>query len=361
MLKAPPGVTRLTDLDDAWGVSHTGPRLRAVRVAAERLRERFASGARVVAVRTLPLTTLAYPTKYAFNAAAFSPAPLVTMTHRCLFVQFMQDGALKNLLFNPSDIEGARKTPYFARLIEQFGERLSNLMAHTFDPIEAQLAAFGVRADDIDYVAFDHFHTQDLRRTLGTEDGRVPSRFPNATLLAPRCEWDDWDDLHPYQRAWFVKDGKLGVKRARVAFTEGDLALGDGLLLLRTPGHTSGNQTLFLNTGDGVWGVSENGTCADNWSPLDSRIPGLASMCRKNDLDLIVNANTPEGGSDQYTSMILERTLVDRVRRAPAFVQMFPSSEVTPTLLAPGLAPTLLHKEITSGDVARPSRRAAAA
>ena len=361
MQKVPAGVTRLTDLDDVWATPRQGPRLRAVRVAAERLRDRFASGPRVVSVRTLPLTTLAYPTKYAFNGAAFSPAPLVTMTHRCVIVQFMQGGALKNLLFNPTDVDGARATPYFARLIAQFGDRMASLLAKTFDPIESQMATFGVTAADVDYVAFDHFHTQDLRRLLGTEDGRIPARFPNATLLAPRTEWDDWDDLHPYQRAWFVKDGKLGVKRDRVAFTDGDLALGDGVLLLRTPGHTSGNQTLFMSTGEGVWGISENGVCADSWSPLDSKIPGLASMCRKGDLDLVVNANTPEGGADQYTSMILERTLVDRVRRAPAFVQMFPSSEVMPTLLAPALGPTLTHDAITVGDVARPSRRAAPA
>jgi hypothetical protein len=354
------GIHRLTDLDDAWRTPRQGPRLRAVRVAAERLRDRFASGPRALAVRTLPLTTLAYPTKYAFNAAALSPAPLVSLSHRCVLVQFMQNGATKHLLFNPTDIQAARATPYFARLIEQFGERMSNLMAQTSEPLEAQLAQLGLAPADIDYVAFDHFHTQDLRGLLGTEDGQRAPRFPNATLLAPRTEWDDWDDLHPYQRAWFVRDGKQGVKRGKVALTDGDLSLGDGLALLRTPGHTSGNQTLFINTEQGVWGISENGTCADSWSPLDSKIAGLATMCRKGDLDLVVNANTPEGGADQYTSMILERTLVDRVRRAPAFVQMFPSSEITPTLLAPGLAPTLLHRAITSGQVVRVGRREAA-
>src|SRR5262249_48584851 len=135
-------------------------------------------------------------------------------------------------------------------------------------------------------------------------------------------------------------------------FSSGDFALGDGVMLLRTPGHTSGNQTLFLNTEQGVWGISENGTCADSWSPLDSKIKGLAATCRKQDLDIILNATTLEGGADQYTSMVLERTIVDRVKRAPAFVQMFPSSEVTPNLATPGVTPTLLHRAITVGQVA---------
>ena len=350
------GLQRIPDLDEAWAMPRHGPQLRAVRRIAERLRERFVSGPRCVSVRTMPLSTLAYPTRYAFWAAAFAPAPFVMMTHRCVLVQFQRNGELKNLLFNPTDVEAAKKTPFFARFIETVGTRLSEAAAGKFDSLELQLARQGVMPEDIDYVAFDHFHTQDLRGLLGTEDGARAARFPNAKLLAPKSEWEDWDDLHPFQKAWFVRDGKMGVRMDDVELTAGDLALGDGVMLLRTPGHTTGNQTLFLNTESGVWGISENGTCADNWSPLESRIKGLAFLCKKQDLDVVLNANTPELGAQQYTSMILERTLVDRVQRAPAFVQMFPSSEVTPSLLAPGLTPSLLHRAITHGEVATSAR-----
>jgi hypothetical protein len=350
-----PGAERLTDLDKAWAERHHGTQLRAVRRGAEQFRERLAGGPHCISVRTLPLTTLAYPTRYAFWAAAFTPAPFVTLTHRCVLVQFFQQGEPKNLLFNPTDVDGARATPFFARMIEQLGRRLSDVVAKRFEPLEQQLARHGLTPEDIDYVAFDHFHTQDLRGLLGTNER--PARFPNAKLLAPKIEWEDWDDLHPFQRVWFVRDGKLGVRTENVVLTDGDLSLGDGVMLLRTPGHTSGNQTLFLATDSGVWGISENGTCADNWSPLDSRIRGLAFMCKRQDLDIVLNANTPELGAVQYTSMTLERTMVDRVSRAPAFVQMFPSSEVTPSLLAPGLSPTLLHGAITHGEVVRSSQR----
>jgi glyoxylase-like metal-dependent hydrolase (beta-lactamase superfamily II) len=355
------GFSRITDLDAAWRTTGHGPRLRAVRTQAERIRDRFSDGPRVVAVRTLPLTTLGYPNKYAFYGAAVSPVPLLQLTHRAVLVQFMQQGSLKNLLFNPTDVDGARAAPFFARLIKQFGPRMSKLLQKKFEPLESQLAALEITPGDIDYVAFDHFHTQDLRSLLGTTDGTHKARFPNAKLIAPQVEWDDWDDLHPLQRAWFVRDGKLGVEQGQVLYTSYDIALGDGLMLLRSPGHTSGNQTLFMNTDHGVWGISENGTSADNWSPLDSKIAGLASTCRRLDLDVILNSNTPEGAADQYTSMIMERTLADRVSRAPAFVQMFPSSEVTPSVLAPGLSPTLLHRKITAGEIAKPTRRAAAA
>jgi hypothetical protein len=347
------GEERITDFDEAWREPLHGTKLRRVRNAAERLRERFADGPRCVSVRTLPLTTVPYPTRYAFWSAAISPVPMLTLTHRCLLVQFLQRGELKNLLFNPTDIDGARAAPFFARIIERVGERMSSALAKRFDPIEQQLACHGLRPEDIDYIAYDHFHTQDLRNVVGTTDGRV-ARFPNARLLVPKREWEEWDDLHPIQRAWYVRDGKIGLRRDNIFFTDADLALGDGVMLLRTPGHTSGNQTLFVNTESGVWGISENGTCADNWSPLESRIRGLPLLCKQQDLDVVLNANTPELAASQYTSMVLERTLVDRVRKAPAFVQMFPSSEVTPSLLAPGLTPTVLFGAVTHGEVARP-------
>jgi hypothetical protein len=278
-----------------------------------------------------------------------------------LLVQFMSKGALKHLLFDPTDVEAARAAPFFAQIDAAVPKRAQALLTKTFEPLETQLERLGLTVADIDYVAFDHFHTQDLRGLLGTEDGAHKPRFPNATLLAPRAEWEDWDDLHPMQRAWFVRDGKLNVRTQKVVLTDGDLELGDGVMLMRTPGHTSGNQTLFVNTQSGVWGVSENGTSADNWAPLDSKIAGLVGYCRKLDVDCVINSNTPELGAQQYTSMVLERTMVDRVSRAPAFVQMFPSSEVTPSVLAPGLSPTILHRAVTSGEVAKPARGAAAA
>jgi glyoxylase-like metal-dependent hydrolase (beta-lactamase superfamily II) len=354
------GTTRLTDLDEAWALPRHGARHRAVRRGAEKIRERFASGPRCLSVRTLPLTSAPYPTKYAFRGAATSPLPLVSFTHRCLLVQFFQRGALKTLLFNPTDIDAARHTPYFAALQEKFGRFgfLEKVVQKKYEPLETQLGALGLRNEDIDYIAFDHFHTQDLRGQLGTTDGTRIPRFPNAILLAPRVEWDDWEDLHPMQRTWFIADGRKGVRTERVALTSADLHLGDGVMLLRTPGHTSGNQTLFVHTDSGVWGTSENGTCADCWSPLESKIPGVARAARLEDLDVLINANTPESGADQHTSMVLERTVVDVVSERPAFCQMFPSTEVTPSPLTPGLAPTHLHRAITHGTIAtvRPHR-----
>ncbi|MEZ4394796.1 MAG: hypothetical protein R3A48_27285 [Polyangiales bacterium] len=343
---------RIEALDAAWAQRGHGRRLAAAMEGAAAVRAALAASPAVTAVRTLPLTTLMYPTRYAFWGAALSPAPYVVLTHRALLVRFRQGDATRTLLFNPTDIDASRRTPFFTGLIERFGPTLSALAAKRGDALEAQLARLGVSPDEVDYVAFDHFHTQDLRGLLGTADGARPPRFPNAKLLAPRAEWEQWSDLHPMQRAWFVPDGLDGVNTERVVLTDEDLSLGDGVALIRTPGHTVGNQTLFFKTERGVWGCSENGTCADNWSPQASRVAGLARAAREADLPVILNGNTPEYGADQMTSMLIERALVDPVPHADEWVQMFPSSEVTPSVTAPGLSPSYQHVAVSSGELA---------
>jgi len=354
-----PWVRRVHHLDEARAVRSAGRRLEQVRRAALTLGDELREEPKVAAVRTLAVSDLVYPTKFAFQHALRLPLPYVTMRHRCLLVQLETEAGLKNLLFNPTDRQSSRETPFFKHLLAKFGWA-EELIGKSFGTVEDGLRELGLTPSDIDLIAFDHFHTQDLRPTLGTTRGDglsdpLPARFPNATLLAPRAEWEDWDELHPMQRAWFIRDGKKDVALERVVLTDGDLRLGAGCLLLGTPGHTSGNQTLFVHAESGVFGCSENGTSADNWSPYESRLPGLRAFARAYDLEVVMNSNTPELGAEQYVSMVLERTMVDRVPDAPAFLQMFPSSEVTPSAVAPGLRPSMVFEHRTSGAVRQKS------
>ena len=75
----------LESFDSALTQPCHGARLRTVRYAAQAVRERLLDEPCVQAVRTLPLARLPYPARFAFQGAAWSPAPLVQMTHRCLF------------------------------------------------------------------------------------------------------------------------------------------------------------------------------------------------------------------------------------------------------------------------------------
>lgn len=353
-----PWVRKIHDLDAARATLSVGARQHAVERAGRGLGDALRAQSEVIGVRTLPTSPAPYPIRFAFNGTvpALAPGGLLVMQNRSLLVQLQTSDGIKNVLFNPTDGPTNQATPFYERLTQGTPEFLRSLFMPKPNRCAEQLAELGLSPADIDVIAFDHFHTQDLRPLLGS--GSLTARFPNAILLAPRVEWNDWDDLPMMQRAWFVPDGKRGVPLAKVVFTDADLSLGEGALLLRTPGHTTGNQTLFVKTARGVFGSSENGTSADNWAPHHSRLPGVRKAARLLDLEVILNANTPELAAEQYTSMLLERAVVDRVSDRPEFFQMFPSSEVVHHMIAPHIKPTHSFGEITSGSIAGRRSRA---
>ncbi len=351
----PDHIQALPELDLAWRAPSAGERLMAVRRSAPRLRERVLASGRVTCARTFDISPLPYPTRFAFAGAASSPVPYVLMTNRCNLVQFETSAGPKTLLWNPTDAARSARTPFFADLTDRLGSALSRRVeAHLRRPTAAEsLRQLGVRPEDVDYVAFDHLHTQDLRGLLGTRD--TPAAFPNARLLIQRAELAILSALHPFQRPWFLPDAIEDVAPSRFLVTDDDLLLGHGVALIRTPGHTAGNWSLVLNTDRGVWAVSENGVACDSYAPEASRIPGLKRFAAHNGVEVVLNSNTLEGRNEQYTSMILEKALVDRCPANPAFYQHLSSSELTSSLLTPGLSPTYFHGGVNSGSVRRSS------
>ncbi len=353
-----PDLLRLHELDEVWRGASAGERLQRAREAAPRFRERLLASGRVVGVRTFDTTALPYPTAFAFGGAALSPVPYIMMTNRVNVVQFeTEDRELRTLLFNPTDVARSARTPFFADLRGRLGDAISTRLLEALKkPTAAErLGPLGLRPEDVDYIAFDHMHTQDVRALLGTtasaEGEALSAVFPRAKLLIARAELDIFRALHPLQRPWYIPEGVRHVPADRLVACDGDMLLGKGVALVRTPGHTVGNWSLVINTDTGVWAVSENGVAADSYAPEASRIPGVRRYAQREGLEVVLNSNTLEGRNEQYTSMVLEKALVDRCQADPAFCQHFPSSELTATPLTPGLSPTLRHGGVESGEI----------
>jgi hypothetical protein len=364
----PAHLTRVTDLDDAWTHAGAGARLAAVRGAARRLHDRLARGGPAVSVRTADIATFPYPTRFGLDGAARSLAPFVMMRNRVQLVQVRVAGELVNVLVNPSDPERSLAAPFFAQQIERYGSFVSRrVMSSQHGTAAAALERWGVDPADIHYVTFDHLHVQDVRGLLGTivpepgQDRPTRALLPNARLLAQRAELATLEEPHPLQRHWYVDGGILGVDPQRVVALDGDYLIGGGLALVRTPGHTIGNHTIAMVTDRGVWTVSENGVAVDAYAPEASAIAGLRRHARDRGVEVILNANTREHTLDQYTSMVLEKTLADPCPDRPEFPQHFSSSEMVRHPLAPGLAPTYSHGAITHGQVVTRRNAAAAA
>ncbi|MCY1043899.1 hypothetical protein OV208_21460 [Corallococcus sp. bb12-1] len=92
-----------------------GARLRWARTRATDFRAAFVSTGTPDSVDTCELVTLPYPTKFGLFRASTAVAPFLSITNRMLVIRWREtDGRQRVLLFEPSDVELGRKTPYFA-------------------------------------------------------------------------------------------------------------------------------------------------------------------------------------------------------------------------------------------------------
>ena len=331
--------------------AHRAPaeRLRELRRAALTARDAILGEGAVTGLATCPIVTFPYSTSFAFSGAALSPAPYVMLTNRMQVVQFVgTDDAPKTLLFNPTDALAGQSARFFSALRQRYGSFLSDRVMSTYHgTVQGHLERLGLAPAEVDYIAFDHLHVQDVRGWLGTAER--PAFFPRAKMLVQRAEWEATRDLHPFSAPWYVADGTAGIPDARVELLDGDAWLGRGVALVKTQGHTHGNQSLAVSTGEALYVCSENGVAVETYTPLASHIPGLRRYAEHLGYEVVLNGNTREGSMDQYTSMILEKTLAGPSRADAAFCNFIPSSELTASLLAPGLAPTFSHGEVSHG------------
>ncbi len=344
----PPELVRITDLDDAWPIRSAGARLDAIRSQGKRVRDKILATGTARCVRTIDIATFPYPTSFGLQNTAASPAPFVFLRNRMQLVQVMANGKPITILVNPTDSARSAAAPFFANMEQKYGALARKLLSQFHTTIPAALSSWGVSPEAIDYITFDHLHVQDVRGLLapGT-NGRT--FLPNAKLLVQQGELVALQNLHPLQSYWYIPDALAGVPSEKIVALDGDYSIGAGFAVVRTPGHTAGNHTPVVVTDRGAWTISENGVCVDAYVPGLSKIRGLARHARDTGVEVILNANTREGSLDQYTSMVLEKTIADAVPDQPDVPQHFPSSELVRHPLAPGLSPTYTHREITHG------------
>jgi len=353
-------LVRLTELDEAWRVRGAGARLDAIRKAGRRWRDRILASGSARCVRTADVATFPYPARYGLQDVAALPWPYVFLRNRTHLVQVAAGGRVITILVNPTDAVRSARAPFFARMQERYGTLATKLLSSAAPPIEDALRGWGVAPEAVDYVTFDHLHVQDVRGLLAPAAPGGRALLPNARLLIQRGELETLSALHPLQVEWYIPDCLAGVPADRVIALDGDYAIGGGFAVVRTPGHTGGNHSIVVVTDRGAWTISENGVCVDAYAPGTSQIRGVARYARDAGVEVILNANTREGSLDQYTSMVLEKTIADAVPDRPELPQHFSSSEMIPHPLAPGLAPTYSHGAITHGAVETGAEIAAA-
>ncbi len=344
------GLTALTALDHARtpASSHrpaAGAGLVALLDAAPQLRRDIVDSGSPLGVARRDLATWSYPTSFAFGGAVRTPMPSVRLLSRMLVVQWADpQGVTRTLLWEPADHERAGFTPYYARRRAGLG-RSGPARTVVHGTVPGHLRALGIDPGDVDYLAFAHLQTQDVRRLLGTtapapdladHDTPLEGWFPNATLLVARQEWEALARLHPLQAPWYQPRTFTSLPGDRVGLLDGDRLLGPGVALIATPGRTGGHTSLVLATEAGVWVCSGNGVAADAWAPRASRLPGLRAWSLSWGQEVAPVTDGSEFAAWQYDAMMLEGALADPVPSAP-FPQCLPTAELAAGRRSPGL------------------------
>jgi hypothetical protein len=347
----------LRPIDTFAGVRrHPTPtdRLAAVRRQARAFREQMLDGPVARLVRSFDLMKVPYPTRYALRDACSLPTPYVHILNRLFVIQLDTPQGVKTLLAGPLDRDGNARTPFFDRLARKVGGAkgaVSQLLWPSRNDVADSLAQLGLGPEDVDYITYDHLHTQDLRGWLGTDSRQA--FFPRAKLLVMRQEWMSAKGLLPLQAEWYCPHGTEGVPEDRVVLLDGDVMLGDSVALVHTPGHTEGNHSIVVHTPEGLFVTSENGVSADSYSPDKSDIPGLRRYASVTGAEVVLNGNTLEGSVDQYLSMVQEKEIAGVSERNADFFNVAPSSEMTAHVLSPGIRPTFYVGELRYGTPVR--------
>ncbi|WP_439656149.1 hypothetical protein ACSHWB_27375 [Lentzea sp. HUAS TT2] len=332
------GIDTLEHMDVEGG---PGARLRVARERGLAFRREFATTGTPDSIVTRDLVTLPYPTRFGLFRASRAIAPFLSITNRMLVIRWHEGDRERILLFEPSDHEYGRYTPYFEDLSGRTPDVIERRMVKVHGTVPGHLERLGIAPADVDYLMFDHLHTQDLRRWIG-----ATPYFPNAKVIVQRDELSALNELHPLQKPWYQPSTYRDLPAEAFLPIDGSVVLGPGVAVIKTPGHVFGNQSLVVNTSTGIWVSSENVIAAEALTPEHSKLPGLASWTRRWQQEVVLNANTVETTADQYNSIILEKTLADRSQADPRFLQFFPSSELTGAWTNPGTRPTFSHGQI---------------
>lgn len=179
-------------------------------------------------------------------------------------------------------------------------------------PFLRDLAAAGVRPEDVDFVMCTHLHADHVGWNTRLDDGRWMPTFPNAKYLFGRKDWD----LFSARAAQRPGGGKVigdsvrpVVEAGQAILVDGAHQVQDGVRIEPLPGHTPGHYGVYflsagrkaIMTGDMLHHPVQVGQ--PDWSSGACEDPAQAAATRRAFIeahadtgDLVVPAHFPEPG-----------------------------------------------------------------
>jgi glyoxylase-like metal-dependent hydrolase (beta-lactamase superfamily II) len=123
-------------------------------------------------------------------------------------------------------------------------------------PYLDNLAAAGVRPEEVDFVLCTHMHGDHVGWNTRLDNGRWVPTFPNAKYIFARAEFEFWQRQAsaappdaPVNHGSFADSVLPVVEAGRAVLVDSDHAIEDGVWLEPAPGHTPGNVVVNLASG----------------------------------------------------------------------------------------------------------------
>jgi glyoxylase-like metal-dependent hydrolase (beta-lactamase superfamily II) len=116
-------------------------------------------------------------------------------------------------------------------------------------PFLARLAEAGVAPEQVDYVCCTHLHVDHCGWNTQLRDGRWVPTFPKAKYVFSRTEYDHWSGPAGQEgfNAGVYADSVLPVvESGQAEIVDSDGAIGNGLVVHATPGHSPGHVAFEL-------------------------------------------------------------------------------------------------------------------
>jgi glyoxylase-like metal-dependent hydrolase (beta-lactamase superfamily II) len=117
-------------------------------------------------------------------------------------------------------------------------------------------AGLGVDPAEVDFVMCTHLHVDHVGWNTKLVNGRWVPTFPNAKYVFARTEYEHWQRIQamnpnePVNHGSFADSVLPVVEAGQAVFVDMDHAFDDAMWLKPAPGHTPGNVTFNLRSGD---------------------------------------------------------------------------------------------------------------
>lgn len=118
------------------------------------------------------------------------------------------------------------------------------------DTLIANLAAAGVRPEEITTVLLTHLHMDHVGGASRFEGEETVVEFPNARFVVQRVEWEDAVANRSHMRTSYRPENLRPLERSgRLELLDGDTEVVPGIRTLVAGGHTRAHQSVFVRSG----------------------------------------------------------------------------------------------------------------